>query len=322
MQYYSQLTSEQRYQISVLLKADHTQSEIAELVGVHRSTISREIRRNTGGRGYRPKQAHAKALQRREEKIRFGILESTWQRVEQLLREDWSPEQICLWLREAGEQTVSHESIYQYVYWDKGCGGDLHTHLRCKKQRRKRYGTYDRRGKLTNQVSIDDRPAIVEQRTRQGDWELDTIIGKNHNQAIVTITERVLRLTYLYKVETKDAKSVERAIIKTLRSKDLPVLTLTADNGREFGNHENIAKALDADFYFAHPYSSWERGANENSNGLVRQYFPKGTDFTEITNKDLRRVERRLNNRPRKCLEMETPNQVAFGQHPTVALGI
>ena len=151
---------------------------------------------------------------------------------------------------------------------------------------------------------------------------LDTIIGKNHKQAIVTITERVLRLTYLYKVETKDAKSVERAIIKTLRSKGLPVLTLTADNGREFGNHENIAKALDADFYFAHPYSSWERGANENSNGLVRQYFPKGSDFTEITNKDLRRVERRLNNRPRKCLDMETPNQVAFGQHPTVALGI
>ena len=322
MQYYSQLTSEQRYQISVLLKADHTQSEIAELVGVHKSTISREIRRNTGGRGYRPKQAHAKALQRREEKVRFGILESTWQRVEQLLREDWSPEQICLWLWEAGELTVSHESIYQYVYWDKGCGGDLHTHLRCKKQRRKRYGTYNRRGKLTNQVSIDDRPDVVDERTRQGDWELDTIIGKNHKQAIVTITERVLRLTYLYKVETKDAKSVERAIIKTLRSKGLPVLTLTADNGREFGNHENIAKALDADFYFAHPYSSWERGANENSNGLVRQYFPKGSDFTQITNKDLRRVERRLNNRPRKCLDMETPNQVAFGQHPTVALGI
>lgn len=322
MQYYSQLTSEQRYQISVLLKADHTQSDIARLVGVHKSTISREMRRNTGRRGYRPKQAHAKALQRREEKVRFGILESTWQRVEQLLREDWSPEQICLWLWEAGEPTVSHESIYQYVYWDKGCGGDLYTHLRCKKQRRKRYGTYDRRGKLTNQVSIDDRPDIVDERSRQGDWELDTIIGKNHKQAIVTITERVLRLTYLYKVETKDAKSVERAIIKTLRSKGLPVLTLTADNGREFGNHENIAKALDADFYFAHPYSSWERGANENSNGLVRQYLPKGSDFTVITNKDLRRVERRLNNRPRKCLDMETPNQVAFGQHPTVALGI
>lgn len=322
MEPYSQLTSEQRYQISALMKTDHTQTEIAEIVGVHKSTISREIRRNTGERGYRPKQAHMKALQRREEKVHFGILDSTWQRVEQLLRQDWSPEQVSLWLWESGEQTVSHESIYQYIYWDKSCGGDLHTLLRCKKQRRKRYGSYEKRGKLVNQVSIDERPEIVEERSRAGDWELDTIIGKNHKQAIVTITERVQRLTYLYKVETKDAKSVEDAIVKRLRKTGLPILTLTADNGREFGNHENIARKLNADFYFAHPYSSWERGANENSNGLVRQYFPKGSDFTGITNKELRRVERRLNNRPRKCLDMKTPNQVAFGLHPTVALGI
>ncbi len=171
-------------------------------------------------------------------------------------------------------------------------------------------------------MSIDERPAIVEEKTRAGDWELDTIIGKNHKQAIVTMTERARRLTYLCKVETKDAKSVEDAIVRTLKKTGLPVLTLTADNGREFGNHENIARRLKADFYFAHPYSSWERGANENSNGLVRQYFPKGCEFTAIENKDLRRVERRLNNRPRKCLDMKTPNEVAFGLHPTVALGI
>lgn len=322
METYSQLTNEQRYQIYALLKKDHTQTDIAKIVGVHKSTISRELRRNTGERGYRPKQAHAKALQRREEKVRFGIFDSTWQRVEQLLRHDWSPEQISLWLWDSDEQTVSHESIYQYIYWDRDCGGDLYTHLRCKKQRRKRYGAYDRRGKLVNQVSIDERPAIVEEKTRAGDWELDTIIGKNHKQAIVTMTERAHRLTYLCKVETKDAKSVEDAIVRTLKKTGLPVLTLTADNGREFGNHENIARRLKADFYFAHPYSSWERGANENSNGLLRQYFPKGCEFTAIENKDLRRVERRLNNRPRKCLDMKTPNEVAFGLHPTVALGI
>jgi len=183
-------------------------------------------------------------------------------------------------------------------------------------------GTYDRRGKLTNQVSIDERPGLVEDREREGDWEVDTIIGKNHKQAIVSMTERVHRLTYLFKVKTKDADSVADAIIKTLKSTALPVLTITADNGREFGNHENIACKLNAQFYFAHPYSSWERGANENSNGLVRQYFPKGTDFSTITQTDLRRVERKLNNRPRKCLDMKTPNQVAFGLHPTVALGI
>jgi len=320
MESYTQLTREQRYQIYALKKKEHSQSEIAQIVGVHKSTISREIRRNAGGRGYRPIQAHRKALERREEKMRLGIRESTWQRVEQLLREYWSP--VSLWLIEADEAGASHESIYQYIYWDKELGGDLYTYLRCKKQRRKRYGAYDRRGKLSNQVSIDERPAIVESREREGDWEVDTIIGKYHKQAIVSITERVHRLTYLYKVQTKDAESVEQAIVRTLRSTGLPVLTITADNGREFGNHENIARKLDADFYFAHPYSSWERGANENSNGLVRQFFPKGTDFTTITHKDLKRVERRLNNRPRKCLDMKTPNQVAFGLDPTVALGI
>ena len=141
--------------------------------------------------------------------------------VEQLLREYWSPEQISLWLIKAEGAGASHESIYQYIYWDKQLGGDLHTYLRCKKQKRKRYGVYDRRGKLTNQVSIDERPAIVEDREREGDWEVDTIIGKNHKQAIVSITERVLRPTYLCKVETKDAESVEQAIVRTLRSTEL-----------------------------------------------------------------------------------------------------
>ena len=178
------------------------------------------------------------------------------------------------------------------------------------------------RGKLINQVPIDERPEIVEQRGRISDWEVDTIIGKSHKQAIESINERVHRLTYLYKVELTDEESVEKAMVKTLRSARLPVLTITADNGRVFGNHENIAQKLNADFYFAHPYSSWERGANENTNGLVRQFFPKGSDFTTITQKELKRVERRLNNRPRKCLNMKTPNQVAFKLHPTVALGI
>jgi len=304
------------------LKKEHSQTEIALIVGVHKSTISRELKRNTGGRGYRPIQAHNKALQRREEKVWFGIRESSWQRVEQLLREDWSPEQISLWLIEANEPKVSHESIYQYIYWDKACGGDLHIHLRCKKKRRKRYGAYDRRGKLTNQVSIDERPPIVEKRNRIGDWELDTIIGKNHKQAIVSMTERKTRLTYLFKVENKDAASVEFAIISMLRKTGLPILTLTADNGREFGNHESIARILRTSFYFAHPYCSWERGTNENANGLVRQYFPKGTDFSSITQADLGWVMKRLNNRPRKCLDLKTPNQVAFGLTPNVALGI
>lgn len=323
MQHYSQLTFEQRYQIYTMLNLSQTQSAIAEFLGVNKSTISRELSRNTGGRGYRPIQAHRFALERRDEKVRTRISDEDWLRVEQLIEEDWSPQQISLWLAaQAQEPSISHESIYQYIYWDKSCGGELHTHLRCQKKRKKRYGRYDRRGSLVNQVSIDDRPAVVDERLREGDWEVDTIIGKNHKQAIVSITERTLRLTYLEKVETKDAKSVAAAIVKRLRRSDLPVLTITADNGREFGLHEKIAHKLNADFYFAHPYCSWERGANENSNGLVRQYLPKGTDFTTVTQSDLRRIERRLNNRPRLCLDMQTPNQVAFGLTPSVALGI
>ena len=323
MQHYSQLTFEQRYQIYTMLKLDQTQSEIADFLGVNKSTISRELSRNTGGRGYRPIQAHRFALERRDEKVRTRISDADWLYIEQLIEEDWSPQQISLWLdKEAGRASVSHESIYQYIYWDKSCGGDLHTHLRCKKKRKKRYGSYDRRGSLVNQVSIDDRPAIVDEKLRKGDWEVDTIIGKNHKQAIVSITERTLRLTYLEKVEFKDAKSVADVIVKRLRRTNLPVLTITSDNGREFGLHEQIARKLNADFYFAHPYSSWERGANENSNGLVRQYVPKGTDFSTVTQSDLGRIERRLNNRPRLCLDMQTPNQVAFGLTPTVALGI
>lgn len=322
METYTQLTSEQRYQIYALLKEEHSQSEIARVIGVHKSTISRELKRNTGGRGYRPKQAHCEALRRREEKVSLGISQQTWQRVEQLIREDWSPEQISLWLADSDENGVSHESIYQYIYWDKSCGGDLHTHLRCKKQRRKRYGSYDRRGKLTNQIFIDERPAIVDTRSRIGDWELDTIIGKNHKQAIVSMTERKSRLTYLYKVKTKDAASVEFAIINTLQKSGLPIHTLTADNGREFANHKGIADILKSKLYFAHPFSSWERGSNENANGLVRQYLPKGTDFKPVTQTFLNWVMKRLNNRPRKCLDMKTPNQVAFGLTPNVALGI
>ena len=162
----------------------------------------------------------------------------------------------------------------------------------------------------------------MEKRNRIGDWELDTIIGKNHKQAIVSMTERKTRLNYLFKVENKDAASVEIAIINTLRKSGLPIFTLTADNGREFANHESITQILKTSFYFAHPYCSWERGANENANGLVRQYFPKGTDFSSIKHADLEWVMKRLNNRPRKCLDMKTPNQVAFGLTPNVALGI
>lgn len=320
MRSYKQLTREQRYQIYALIKAENTQVEMAKIIGVHKSTISRELSRNTGKKGYRPKQADETAQRRQDEKVRFRIDQDTWQWVEYLIEEDWSPEQVSLWLWDEEQIEVSHESIYQYIYWDKANEGTLHTHLRCRKKNRKRYGHYDRRGSLKNQRSIETRPAVVEERTRLGDWECDTIIGKNHKQALVSVTERTGRLTLIAKVEHKDAKSVSSAIVELIKTAGVKIITMTADNGREFAEHEFIAQTLNADFYFAHPYCSWERGSNENMNGLVRQYFPKGSDFSSITQKDLNRVMRKLNNRPRKCLGMKTPNQVMYDIDPMVAL--
>lgn len=320
MRHYTQLTQEQRYQIYALMKAKHSQAEIASIVGVHKSTVSREVRRNRGLKGYRPKQAQQLTLQRRQAKGQPRITAGHWGRVDELLREDWSPEQVSLWLAEKEQVSISHEWIYQYILKDKREGGQLHLHLRCQKPRRKRYGSYDRRGQIPNRVSIEERPDIVDQRTRLGDWELDTLIGKHHKQAIVSLTERKSRLALIAKVPTKEAEGVKDAVIKLLTPLSEHVHTITSDNGKEFACHQIIAEALTTDFYFAHPYASWERGLNENTNGLIRQYFPKGSDFTAISEQNIQHVMDKLNNRPRKCLGMKTPNQVFFGIDPPVAL--
>jgi IS30 family transposase len=319
MSNYTQLTQEQRYQISALLKMDHTQIEIAKVIGVHKSTVSRELRRNRGLRGYRPKQAHRLAVSRRD-KSRSRIGTSTWILIEAAIRKEWSPEQVSDWLKDNHDLQISHEWIYQHILVDKQAGGDLHGHLRCQKKRRKRYGSYDRRGILKNRVSIDERPAIVDTRQRLGDWEVDTIIGKGHHQAIVSLVERKSRLALLRKVESKTAQAVADAVIELMKSLPVRTHTITADNGKEFADHERIAHDLRTKIYFAHPYSSWERGSNENMNGLVRQYFPKKRSFVTITQQEIDFVMDRLNNRPRKCLGFKTPNQLFFNHSPAVAL--
>ena len=319
MRTYTQLTHEQRYQIYSLLKAGHNQTEIANNIRVHKSTISRELRRNRGLKGYRPKQAHELALSRRN-KAKLLINASTWAWIETLIRFDLSPEQVSDWLQGNFGLHISHEWIYQYILTDKRAGGDLHRHLRCQKKRRKRYGSYDRRGKLKNRVSIDERPAIVDTRQRLGDWEVDTIIGKGHRHAIVSLTERKSRLALLRKVERKTAQDVADAVIELLKSLPVRTHTITADNGKEFADHERIARDLRTNVYFAHPYSSWERGSNENMNGLIRQYFPKKRSFVTITQQEIEFAMERLNNRPRKCLGFKTPNEVFFKYSPVVAL--
>jgi len=321
MRTYTQLTQEQRYQISALKRMGHSQTEIAQVVEVHRSTISRELPRNTGERGYRPKQAHEKAVSRRAQ-AKPRIAATTWKVVEEKLREDWSPEQVSGWLKKRQGVQLSHEWIYQHILADKQAGGDLYTHLRCQpalaaspgKKRRKRYGKRDDRGKLPNRVSIEERPEVVEQRERLGDWEVDTLVGKGQRGALVSLVERKSRFTLMQPVDQRLADLVSQAMISLLSPFADLVHTITSDNGKEFANHAQIAEALEAAFYFAHPYSAWERGTNENTNGLIRQYFPKKIDFSKVAFKDVLVVAHKLNQRPRKCLDFQTPFEVFLEQ--------
>jgi IS30 family transposase len=313
---YQQLTYEQRCQISVLIKSGLSQREIGAAVDVSQSTISRELTRNTGERGYRHKQAQSKASMRREQAVRptkmtpgvIGIVESK-------LRIDWSPEQVSGWLLEECGEPISHESIYLHIWADKRGGGNLYTHLRRRgKKYDKRRNGKSTRGQIRNRVSIDERPEIVDHKSRIGDWEIDTVIGKGHRGALVTIVERSTNFTVSAQVNSKSAANVTEATIALLLPYKGAVLTITADNGKEFAYHEQVSKALCTDFYFAHPYSSWERGLNENTNGLLRQYFPKNTDLKGVTQQEVKHALDRLNSRPRKGLDFKTPGKL-MGDH-------
>ena len=322
MRGYTQLTQEERYQIYILKKAEYNQAEIAKLLERDKSTISRELRRNQGLRGYRPQQAHDLALIRRYDKVQPRIGSQVWQQVETLIREEWSPEQVVG--RVAIEQgvSISHEWIYQYIYADQRSGGYLYCFLRCQKVRRKRYGSYDRRGRIPNQVSIDDRPAIVDSKRRFGDWEGDTVIGKGHRGALVALVERKSLYTVIRSVLHKTAKAVRGAVVDGLTPYIDWVHTITYDNGREFSDHEGMASDLDACIYFAHPYASWERGLNENTNGLIRQYFPKDRDLTTVTKYEIEKAMDKLNHRPRKSLGYRTPYEVFFNTRTSLTVAL
>ena len=311
MKNYKHLTLEQRYQIYAFKKSGWTNTEIGNEIGVHKSSVGRELKRNISRRGYRPKYADKMAVSRQIGKAVTKISDKTWLEIEaDLVGKEWSPEQISGRRQLAGHQKVSPEWIYHRIYKDKRNSGELYLHLRSHKKRKKRYGSYSKRGGLVNQVSIEERPKIVEEKRRIGDWELDTVIGKGHLGAIVTMVDRKSKLLRMKKVRKRTGKLTKAAICKKLE--DLEVETLTSDNGKEFAEHEEIAKKLKAGFYFCHPYRSCERGLNENTNGLIRQYFPKKTEFDKITDEDIKIVEEKLNNRPRKTLGYQTPNEVYF----------
>jgi transposase, IS30 family len=317
MEPYHQLTREQRYQIYALKKTGHPNVEIAQVIGVHKSTVGRELKRNRGAKGYRPRQAHQRALSRSRRGTR-RIAARSWRQVEKLLQQDWSLQQITGRLKREGAPSISHEWIYQHVLRDQRSGGKLYRHLRCQKKYHKRYGHYDRRGKLPHARSIDQRPPLVEQRSRVGDWEVDTMSGRGRRGGLLTLTERRSRFTLLARVPKRSPQLIESRVCRLLGPMREKVHTLTSDRGREFQAHERIEQRLGLTYYFAHPYAAWERGTNENTNGLLRQYFPKARNLLSVSVAEVRHAQRRLNWRPRQCLDFRTPSEVFF--HLTVAL--
>lgn len=313
---YTHLTQDERYQIYILLKAGHHQIEIARLMKRHPSTIGRELARNRGQRGYRPKQAQHLCEARAESSRNAPRIEpAVWAAAQACLREQHSPEQV------AAQLPVSHETLYQRIYADKHQGGDLWRNLRCQKQCRKRYASgQQRRGHIPNRRPLAERPTSVETRCRVGHWEGDTIIGAGRKQALVSLVERKSGYCLLAHVPHKTSEAVSHAIIRSLMPIKARVSTLTFDNGLEFARHSAIDQALGSVSYFADPYASWQRGTNENTNGLVRQYLPKSRSFNTITSEELAMIMHRLNHRPRKQLNWKTPHEVFMQSFNRIAL--
>jgi IS30 family transposase len=309
MSSYTQLTAEERYHIYTMTKKGLSLREIAKGMGRSHSSLSRELRRNKGGSGYRYQQAHQLAVQRHKEKpksTKLTVLVTDY--INKKLALLWSPDQICGRLLLDQNTSLSHETVYRYILNDQQQDGTLYRHLRHQlKTRRKRYGSYDYRGKIPGRVDISERPGVVDERSRVGDWEADLVIGKGHKGAIVTLAERRTRLYLAMPIANKTKELTTGALTALLGAVKDFVHTITYDNGREFNGHLAVSKELECEGYFARPYHSWERGLNENSNGLLRQYFPKSMPLDEVTESEVLTATNAMNDRPRKCLGYKTP---------------
>lgn len=308
------LTVEQRYKIQVLKEEGLNQTQIADRLGRNKSVICRELKRNCDKRSgkYKAELAEKKCFDRhkiKRKRIRFTSEIRAF--TERLIQEDYSPEQIVGISKREQVDCVSTERIYQFIWADKKQGGKLYNHLRTHgKSYRKRGASKDKRGQIQGRVDIEKRPKIVENKTRFGDLEIDLVIGKKHKKAILTINDRATGVAKIALLENKSAEEVLQKTKQILQEWKPFIHTITSDNGKEFALHQEISKELGVDYYFAKPYHSWERGANENFNGLLRQYFPKNHDFNLITEKDLKNAEEKLNNRPRKRFGFLSPNHV------------
>lgn len=307
-------TVEQRYKLEVLLQQKVPKSQIAIDLNKHISSVYREIKRNSDARNfnYKADLSSRKCKKRHREKTKNQCFsEDIKQYLNNLILEDFSPEQIVGKSLKEGVACVCHETIYKYIWNDKQNGGNLYLHLRSRgKIYRKRGASKDKRGQIVGRIGIENRPKEVAEKQRLGDLEIDLVIGKDHKGALLTINDRATGMLQMKKIESKDAEIVKKATIELLENWKPFLQTITSDNGKEFAKHESIAQALEIEYYFANPYCSWERGANENLNGLIRQYFPKGSDFSLITEKQVKDIVEKLNNRPRKRHQFNTPKEV------------
>ena len=303
---YTHLSLGERYQIYALIGAEHSINFIARALNRSPSTILREIRRNKSLRGYQVNNAHKKACARRSNNA-LSIIANVWDWVTDKLKENWSPQQIA-----GVHGGLSHMSIYRYIWTNKRKGGRLWQCLRRKAKPYRQRLTAETRGRINDRVSIHERPSIVDARTRIGDWEADTVIGQHHKQAIVTLVERKTGLLKMKRVDNKTAQQVSEAMIELLKPVRLQVKTITSDNGKEFAQHKKVKQKLFSPFFFADAYASWQRGTNENTNGLIREYLPKGCDFRQVSDNEIQDIENKLNNRPRKRLGFKTPMQAFY----------
>jgi IS30 family transposase len=308
---YRQLSPEERYMLAALRRQGCNQSEIAQLLGRHRSTVCRELRRNStraDGR-YRASTAQERANGRRSRSRRNRrFTAEDFALVDGLLRRLWSPEQVAGRLARSGLLSISHETIYRHVWRDKKQGGALYTHLRgARKRRRKRYGAYDSRGRLAGKRMISERPPEVEARREVGHWEADTVMGAGGKDCVATLVERKTGLVLIGKLKDRTTESLNRRVISLVGRHGGRFETVTADNGTEFHGYGGIERRTGVTFYFARPYHSWERGSNENANGLLRQYLPKGESMAGLSQHQCNTIARKLNTRPRKRLGFRTP---------------
>jgi len=315
---YQQITSDERYIISGLRKQGLSVSQISDELERHRSTIYREVERNRCHEtdyAYRPSKAQQRTNGRRSRsRCNWHYSHDDFKNVCRLLKMKWSPEQISAYLKNHGELCFSHETIYQYIWQDKAAGGDLWTHLRCaQKQRRKRYRAYDSRGKLANKRHISERPKSVEGRRYIGHWEIDTVMGTGSTDCIVTLLERKSGFVQIGKLPDGTTASLNKRTIKLINRDPSLYKTITADNGTEFHQYKKIELECNTKFYFATPHHSWERGSNENVNGLIRQYLPKGTSMADLTQQQCDSITNKLNTRPRKRFNYKNPEEMYYG---------